>query len=383
MERYYFDHNATTPVRPEVLDAMMPYLTGMYGNPSSAHHFGREARDAVERSRASVAALIHADPDEVYFTGCGTESDNIALAGAVYAAGGGKGVVTTEVEHSAVLRTARKLGDDGFPARFVGVDTSCVVDLDELADTLGDDIAVVSVMHGNNETGVVQPLTEAARIAHDAGALFHTDAVQSAGKVPVDVRAMDVDLLSMSGHKLNAPKGTGVLYIRRGVTVSPLTYGGSHEKGMRPGTENVAGIVAIGVAAELAMKDMAAGHGELVALRDRLEAGIEASIDEVVFNGRDVERLPGTANMSFPGVDGEALLFSLDRKGIAVSTGSACNTGEVEPSHVLVAMGISPKLAQGSLRFSLGWGSDGEGVDHALEVLPPVVKRLRAVSGGV
>jgi len=383
-KRYYFDHNATTPVRPEVVEAMMPYLTEKYGNASSVHYFGREARNALEESRETVARLIGAEPEEIFFTGCGTESDNIALAGFLSAAPPDRnGLITTAVEHSAVLRTAERIRDEGRPVAFIGVDGRCRVDLDALRDAVDERTALVSVMHANNETGVLQDIEEAAAIAHEAGAVFHTDAVQSAGKVPIDVRSMEIDMLSMSGHKLNAPKGVGVLYVRKGIQVSPLTHGGGHERGLRPGTENIAGIVAFARAFELAVSEMAEKGKILSELRDRLEKGIEERISGVLFNGRGAPRLPGTSNVSVPGVDGEALLFSLDMEGVAASTGSACSTGEVEPSHVLLAMGIEPKIAQSSLRFSMGRGSNEEGVEHVLGVLPVIVERLRNISAGM
>lgn len=383
-KRYYFDHNATTPVRPEVIEAMVPYLTKMYGNASSVHSYGREAKNALETSREKIAGFIGADPDEIYFTGCGTESDNIALTGCLKKAPADKnGLVTTTVEHSAILQTAKKLESDGFPVRFTDVDNHCMVDFDALRKAVDDRTALVSIMHANNETGVIQDIEEAARIAHKAGALFHTDAVQSAGKVPIDVRAMGIDMLSMSGHKLNAPKGIGVLYIKNGIKITPLTYGGAHERGIRPGTEDIAGIVAFARAFELSVEEMEEKQKRLLSLRNRLEEGIEERIPDVIFNGRSVPRLAGTSNISVPGVDGEALIFSLDMEGVAASTGSACSTGEVEPSHVLIAMGCEPKIAQSSLRFSMGWGSTEEGVEHILSVLPPIVERLRKISGGI
>jgi len=383
-KRYYFDHSATTPVRPEVVEAMLPYLTRRYGNASSIHSFGREAREAFEESRRKIAGFINAQPDEFYFTGCGTESDNIALAGVILGAREGKNtLVTTSIEHSAIINTGRMLEKKGFKAVFAGVDRHGVVDLDALQDAVGPDAALVSVMHGNNETGAVQPIREAARIAHARGAYFHTDAVQSAGKIPIDVREMGIDLLSMSAHKMNAQKGVGGLFIRRGIQVTPLTYGGHHEHGVRPGTENVPGAVGFARAMELAVANMPAEAKKLSSLRDRLEKGILERIPEVAVNGRGAPRLPGTLNVSFPGVDGEALLMSMDMAGVALSTGSACSIGEVEPSHVLLAMGVNPRTAASSLRFSMGWGTNDEGVNHILEVLPPIVERLRRVSGGV
>lgn len=383
-KRYYFDHNATTPVRPEVIEAMLPWLVERYGNASSVHSFGHEAREALEAGRERIAALIGAQRDELYFTGCGTESDNIALTGYMMSAPAGRNtLVTTAIEHSAILRTGKMLEQRGFRVVFVGVDRMSRVDLDEFRGAVGPDTALVSVMHANNETGVLQQIAEIADIAHAAGALFHTDAVQSAGKVPINVRAMGVDMLSMSAHKMNAQKGLGALFMRRGVAVTPLTWGGHHEHGIRPGTENVAGVAGFARAMELVVSGMPGEAAKLSGLRDRLECGVEEHIKNVTFNGRGADRLPGTSNISFPGVDGEALLIGMDMEGIAVSTGSACSAGEVEPSHVLTAMGIDPRTATSSLRFSMGWGSADEGVDHILAVLPGIVERLRGVSGDV
>ncbi len=382
--RYYFDHNATTIVRPEVVEAMLPWLGEYYGNPSSVHSFGREAKNGLDKAREKTAELINAEPDEIFFTGCGTESDNIALAGCITAADKSRnGLVTSTVEHSAIIKTADDLEEKGYPIARIGVDSACRIDMDALKNSIGGTTRLVSIMHANNETGVVQDIAQAAAIAHDAGAYFHTDAVQSAGKKVIDVKELGIDMLSMSGHKINAPKGVGVLYIKKGVTVNPLMFGGSHESGMRPGTENIPSIVAFATALEIASGEIDEKSRKLSALVKRLEEGMETAVENIQFNGREAERIPGTSNISIPGVDGEALLFSLDMAGIAASTGSACSTGEVEPSHVLVAMGISPKVAQSSLRFSMGYGSTEEGVDRILEVLPPTVKRLRAVSGGL
>jgi len=383
-KRFYFDHNATTPVRPEVLEAMLPYLTEHYGNPSSVHMFGQEARNAMETGREKIARLIGAEPDEIFFTGCGTESDNIALTSYLSTTSEKKnGLVTTAVEHMAIIETGEKLERDGYPVTYIGVDNKSSVDLNVLRNAITERTALVSIMHANNETGVLQDIGEASRIAHEAGALFHTDAVQSAGKIPIDVGVMGIDLLSMSAHKINAPKGIGLLYIRKGVKITPLTYGGGHERGIRPGTENVAGIVGFARALELAVEESAEKGKKLAAMRDRMEKGIEEHISNILFNGRDVPRLPGTSNISIPGVDGEALLFSLDMEGIAASTGSACTSGEVEPSHVLTAMGRDPKVAQSSLRFSMGWGTVDDGIDHILNVLPIIVDRLRKISSGI
>jgi len=380
----YLDHNATTPVRPEVIDAMLPFMTLRYGNASSVHRFGREAKKALEESRERIAGLIGADPEEIYFTGCGTESDNIALSGTLLKAPSGKnGLVTTAVEHSAILKTAARLESIGIPVAYVGVDSRCRVDMDELKAAAIGSTALVSIMHANNETGVLQVIERAAVIAHDAGALFHTDAVQSAGKIPIDVRRMGIDMLSMSAHKLNALKGVGTLYVRKGIILAPVTYGGGHERGLRPGTENVPGIVGFAKAFELAAAERAETGVRLRAMRDRLEDAVRRDIPDVLFNGMGTERLPGTSNISFAGVDGEALLFAMDNEGIAVSTGSACTSGEVEPSHVLVAMGVSPQMAQSSIRFSLGWGTTDNDIDHVASVLPSIVERLRRISAGV
>ncbi len=383
-QRYYFDHNATTPVRPEVIEAMMPYLTHKFGNASSAHSYGREAHLAMERSRETVAGLIGAAPDEIVFTGCGTESDNIALLGYMQSAPEGRNrLITSKVEHSAILKVSARLERDGFQVTRLDVDGLCRVRLDMLKEAVSSSTALVSIMHANNETGVLQNIEEAALIAHEAGALFHTDAVQSTGKIHIDVKKMGIDMLSLSGHKLNAPKGVGAFYIRKGITVTPVTYGGQHEYGIRPGTENIPWIVALARAVELAWESMDEKADILSKLRDRLERGIERDIPDVIVNGKDAPRLPGTTNISFPGVDGESLLFSMDTEGVAVSTGSACTTGEVEPSHVLIAMGREPKVAQSSLRFSMGWGTSEEGVEHILRILPPIVERLRNIAGGI
>jgi len=381
-KRYYLDHNATTPVRPEVVEAMLPYITEKYGNASSVHWFGQVAKNALELSRDKIANFIGANPEEIFFTGCGTESNNIALTGYLAQAPEKKNnLVTTSVEHSAILKTAAKLEKGGISVTYIGVDKHCMVDLDTLRNAVGSNTALVSVMHANNETGVLQNIEEASKIAHKAGALFHTDAVQSVGKIPINVGEMGIDMLSMSAHKINALKGLGALYIKKGINIIPLTYGGGHERGIRPGTENVAGIVGFAKAFELASNEREEKTKILSTLRDNMEKRIEGEISDILFNGIDTERLPGTSNISFPGVDGEALLFSMDMEGIAVSTGSACTTGEVEPSHVLTAMGIPPNVAQSSIRFSMGWGTTEEDIDHVINVLPSIIGRLRKISG--
>jgi len=381
-KRYYLDHNATTPVRPEVVEAMLPYMTEKYGNASSVHWFGQVAKNALELSREKIASFIGADPEEIFFTGCGTESNNIALTGYLAQAPEKKnGLVTTTVEHSAILKTAAKLEKDGIPVTYVGVDKHCMIDLDALRNAVGSGTALMSVMHANNETGVLQNIEEVSKIAHETGALFHTDTVQSAGKIPINVGKMGIDMLSMSAHKINALKGLGALYIKKGINITPLTYGGGHERGLRPGTENVAGIVGFAKALELALNEREEKTKILSTFRDSMEKRMESKISNIFFNGRGAERLPGTSNISFPGVDGEAMLFSMDMEGIAVSTGSACTTGEVEPSHVLIAMGIPHNVAQGSIRISMGWGTTEEDIDHVINVLPSIIERLRKISG--
>ena len=380
--RIYFDHNATTPVEPAVADAMDAAQRGCFGNASSVHTFGQTAKGLLDDARASVAALIGARASDVIFTGSGTESDNIAIRGAAAAAepSGRRHLVASAIEHEAVLNTLKALAKQGWTTTLLPVGASGVVTPDDLAAALTDRTALVSVMHANNEIGTVQPVAELARLAHARGALFHTDAVQSAGKVPVDVNAIGVDLLSISAHKFNGPKGVGALWVRRGSRlVAPIT-GGRQERNRRPGTENVPGIAGLGVAARVAREKLQADGAHLVALRDRLEAGILDRVPGTVVNGTG-ERVPNTANISFTGVEAEALLIALDLEGIAVSTGSACSSGTLAPSHVLRAMGFSPHRAQNSIRFSLGLGNTGDDVTRTINVMPAVVDKLRSLSG--
>ncbi len=380
--RIYFDHNATTPVEPAVADAMDAAQRGCFGNASSVHTFGQTAKGLLDDARASVAALIGARASDVIFTGSGTESDNIAIRGAAAAAepSGRRHLVASAIEHEAVLNTLKALAKQGWTTTLLPVGASGVVTPDDLAAALTDRTALVSVMHANNEIGTVQPVAELARLAHARGALFHTDAVQSAGKVPVDVNALGVDLLSISAHKFNGPKGVGALWVRRGSRlVAPIT-GGRQERNRRPGTENVPGIAGLGVAARVAREKLQADGAHLVALRDRLEAGILDRVPGTVVNGTG-ERVPNTANISFTGVEAEALLIALDLEGIAVSTGSACSSGTLAPSHVLRAMGFSPHRAQNSIRFSLGLGNTGDDVTRTINVMPAVVDKLRSLSG--
>jgi cysteine desulfurase len=374
--RVYLDHNATTPVDPRVVDAMLPFLREQYGNPSSLHWFGQRARAAVEEARASVAALVGAEPADVVFTASGSESDNMAVRGvAARAKEPRRGVVVSAIEHHAVLNTAKGLREDGVPVAVVRADASGLVDLDDLAAKVDSTTALVSLMLANNETGVVQPVAEAARLAHERGALAHCDAVQAAGKVKVDVRALGVDLLTLSAHKLYGPKGIGCLVVRRGTPMAPLVRGGGQERNRRAGTENVAGIVAFGAAARLAAEGLEAETARVAALRDRLEARLLA-LPEAERNGEG-PRLPNTTNVSFAGAEAEGLLIALDLEGVAVSTGAACAAGAVEPSHVLRAMGFAPERVQSSLRLSLGRSTTRADVDRAADVIAAVLARTR------
>jgi cysteine desulfurase len=377
IRRVYLDHNATTPVDPRVLDAMLPFLRDDYGNPSSLHWLGQRARAAVEEARARVAALVGAEPAEIVFTASGSESDNTALRGAAARAKEPRtGVVCSAIEHHAVLNTAKAMRDEGRPVGLVRVGEGGVLDLDDLAARVDDGTAVVSVMLANNETGVVQPVAEAARIASGRGAVTHCDAVQAAGKVPIDVRELDVDLLTLSAHKLCGPKGVGCLYVRRGTPMAPLVRGGAQERNRRAGTENVAGIVGFGAAAALARESLGAEAPRVRGLRDRLEARLLA-IPGACRNGEG-PRVPNTTNVSFEGLDAEALLIALDLEGVAASSGAACAAGGIEPSHVLRAMGLPPERVQSSLRFSLGRTTTEADIEHAADVITSVVGRMRS-----
>lgn len=375
------DHSATTPVRPEVLEAMLPYLTNDFGNPGSIHGFGRSARRAIDAAREQVAALVSTDPRDVFFTSGGTESDNLALRGVVAATRrrGRKRVVTTAVEHHAVLEAAQYVRDfDGVDLQVAPVDREGRVDPEELAALIDADTVLVSVMHANNETGAVQPIERIAELCAERGVPFHTDAVQSAGKLAIDLRAVPVGLLALSAHKLYAPKGVGACCVRKGVPIEPQAVGGAQERGRRAGTENVAGIVGFGKACELAREELAAEAERLARLRDRLQGGILEAIPDAWVNGPLEHRLPNILNVGFKGVDGESLILALDLEGIAVSSGSACTAGSLDPSHVLLAMGLSHEDAQGALRFSLGRGNTEADIDRVLAVLPEVVERVRA-----
>lgn len=386
--RLYFDHNATTPVAPEVLEAMLPFLREEYGNASSIHHFGQRARAAVERARAHVAELIHCEPQEVIFTSGGTEADNLAIQGVVRAsAHAAKHVITTAIEHHAVLHVCKALEREGVPVTYLPVSSEGVVDPAQVRQAIRPDTALITIMHANNEIGTIQPIAEIAAIAREAGVALHTDAVQSAGKIPVDVRRMGVDLLTLSAHKFYGPKGIGALFIREGIALHPVLFGGHNEDDPRPGTENVAGIVGLGAAAQLARESLPREGPRLRALRDRLEAGILSTIEHVGVNGLAARgpgsesiRAPNTSNLYFDFIEGESLVIALDLQGMACSTGSACSSGAVEPSHVLLALGLAVERARASLRLSLGKQNTEQDVDILLRTLPAVVDRLRALS---
>ncbi len=380
--RIYLDHNATTPLDPAAADRMTQAMREVWGNASSVHHFGQQAKAALDEARSSVASLIGADASDIIFTAGGTESDNLAIRGAAEAleAAGRKHLITSAIEHEAVLTTMKALARRGWKVTTIPVDASGIVSADRLRDAMTDDTALVSVMHANNEIGTIQPITDLAAIAHERGALFHTDAVQSAGKIPIDVRALGVDLLSIAGHKFYGPKGSGALWIRRGVRLqSPIT-GGKQERNRRAGTENVPALVGLGVASAVALKKIESESPRLAALRDRLEAGILASISGTERNGAAAPRVPNTTNISVDRVEAESLLIGLDLAGIAVSSGSACSSGTLEPSHVLKAMGLPHHRTLGSIRFSLGTSNTDADIDRVLEALPPIVEKLRSLT---
>src|SRR5688572_8533588 len=382
MERIYLDHNATTPLSPAVAERMGTALRDQWGNPSSVHHFGQKAKAAVDEARSAVATLVGADPSEVIFTSGGTESDNFAIRGVAEAleATGRKHLIASSIEHEAVLNTMKALARRGWKTTLLPVDQSGIVSLEALGAALTDDTALVSVMHANNEIGTIQPIAELAKIAQARGAVFHTDAVQSAGKIPIDVKTLGVDLISLSAHKFYGPKGAGALWIRRGLRLqSPLT-GGKQERSRRAGTENVAGVVGLGVAAQIAKAKMTEEAARLALLRDRLEEGVLGAVTGTVVNGARSSRVPNTTNISFERVEAESLLIALDLAGFAVSTGSACSSGTLEPSHVLKAMGFSAHRTQNSIRFSLGAANTEADIDRLVDALPAVVEKLRSLT---
>jgi cysteine desulfurase len=378
MRRVYFDNNATTPVLPEVFEAMRPYLLEQYGNASSIHRHGQEARAAVERARDSVAKLLGCTPSEIVFTSGGTEADNLAIFGT---AAEGDHVITSAIEHHAVLHACNRLERLGCSVTYLPVDGRGLVNPDDVRRALNPATKLISIMMANNETGVLQSLEEIGRIASEADAYFHTDAVQAAAKVPIAVNNIACDLLSISGHKIHAPKGVGALYVRKGTALQPILYGGSHERSRRAGTENVPGIVALGKAAEIAVDGLRNGSvEELARMRDRLQQAIVTHTDGVGVNGMGAPRVPNTSNIYFDSIDGEALVIALDLKGLAVSTGAACSSGATEPSHVLTAMGLPPDRGRASIRFSLGKQNTPEDLDYALALIPETVARLRELS---
>jgi len=400
MNRVYLDFNATTPVEPEVLDAMLPFFSTEFGNAASIHTFGQKSRAAVETAREKVAALIGARPQEIVFTSGGTESDNHAIFGvvlqpllqarsevegsvahgAVRSGEIGRHIITTAIEHEAVLNACQALEKEGVAVTYLPTDHEGQIDLEELRRAIRPETILITIMHANNELGTIQPLEEIGRMAAEADVYLHSDAVQSAGKIPIDVNALGVDLLSLSGHKLYAPKGIGALYVRGGTRLRQLLYGGHHQRGFRPGTENVAGIVGFGKAAEIARKSLAETAQRVSTLRDNLERGLLHRVPHSRVNGGAAPRTPNTANLVFPGVEGEALLIALDLRGLACSTGAACSSGAVEPSHVLTAIGLPPEEARASLRFSLGRHTTSADLDFALNVVPAAVAQLRELS---
>ena len=378
MRRVYLDNNATTPVLPEVLDAMRPYFGEHFGNASSIHHHGPETRAAVERSRESVANLLGCRPAEVVFTSGGTEADNLAIFGLAHS---GDHVIASTIEHHAVLNSCRQLQERGAEVTFVPVDGRGIVNPDDVRQALRPNTKLVTIMYANNETGVIQPVEEFGKICAEADVYFHTDAVQAASKIPIDVKAIGCDLLSISGHKFHAPQGIGGLYVRKGTKLAALFYGGSHERSRRAGTENVPGIVGLGKAAELAMKSFAAGEDRaMAALRDRLQAAILSQVDSAGVNGDGAPRVPNTTNIYFDYIEGEALVIALDLKGLSVSTGAACSSGAIEPSHVLTAMAMRADRARASIRFSLGKQNRADDVEFATQLVPGAVERLRELS---
>ena len=378
--RIYLDNNATTPVLPEVFEAVHPRFLEHFGNASSIHRNGQESRAAVERARDSVARLLGSSPQEIIFTSGGTEGDNLAIVG-LTTAGNRVHIITSKIEHHAVLHSCKHLEDNGAEITYLSVDSRGLVDPDDVRRALKPNTRLISIMLANNETGVVQPVEEIGRIAAEANAYFHVDAVQAAAKIPINVKSIGCTALSISGHKMHAPQGVGALYVRKGTHLHPLFYGGRHERSRRAGTENVPGIVGLGKAAELAMEAFAHGDNETTArLRNRLEQGILAQVEDAGVNGVDAPRVPNTSNIYFDHIDGESMVISLDLKGLAVSTGAACSSGALEPSHVLTAMGLRPDRTRASIRFSLGKQNTSEEIDLALALVPEVVARLRELS---
>lgn len=374
--RVYLDHNASTPVHPEVLAEMLPYFGEIYGNPSSIHGFGRAAREGVDTARERIARFLRVQPDEIVFTSGGTESDNFAVKGLAAARGRGH-LITSRIEHHAVLRTCQALEGQGFEVTYVPVDEHGMVDPDDVRRALRPDTFAITIMHANSEVGTIQPIGAIGRLARAHGIAFHVDAVQTLGKLPIDVDELGIDVLSFSGHKIYGPKGVAAVYIRKGTRMVAVQHGGEHERRRRAGTENVAGIVGLGKAVEVRARDMHEEAGRLATLRARLWEGIEQSVPDVRLSGHPVQRLPGTASLLFRHVESESIVLGLDLKGIGVSAGSACTSGNVEPSHVLVAMGVELEWAMGAVRCSLGRGTTAEDVDYVIACVGPLVEKLR------
>jgi cysteine desulfurase len=381
IRRVYLDHAATTPVRPEVADIMVRYMVEKFGNPSSIHSFGREARQAVDDARDKIAEFIGAEPREIIFTSGGTEADNLALKGVLEAnPSKGRHIITSQIEHHAILHTCEYLEKRGYSVTYLPVDSYGMVSPEDVASAFRNDTAVVSIMMANNEVGTIQPVEKIGRICREKGVPFHTDSVQALGQIPVNVGKLGIDMMSVSSHKIYGPKGIGVLYLRRGIRVTPLAHGGVHERGLRAGTENIPGIVGFGKACELAMAEFDQRVTHYEAVRDRLMDGILTTIPHSRLNGHRTVRLPNNCNVSILYVEGESMLLNLDMNGIAASSGSACTSGSLEPSHVLMAMGVKHEEAQGSLRFTVGTGTTIDDIDYVLSVLPRIVERLRAMS---
>jgi len=381
MKRIYLDYAATTPMHKDVLEAMQPYFTDKFGNPSSIHSFGREAKSAIDKSRDLIANFIGAKSDEILFTSGGTESDNQAIKEVVFTnSQRGNHIITTTIEHHAVLETCHLLKNLGYKITYVPVDKFGLVNPDEIKSAITDKTILISVMHANNEIGSLEPITEIGKIAKERGILFHTDAVQTFGAIPINVDELNIDMLSASAHKLYGPKGIGILYVRKGTRIGSLLHGGSQERRKRAGTENVAGIVGFGKAVEIAKIDMEKDDLKLKILNDRLKNGISSRIDDIFYNGHPEKRLPKNISVCIKYIEGESMLLNLDMKGIAASTGSACSSGSLEPSHVMLAIGLPHELAHGSLRFTMGKYTTEQDIDYVLEILPPIVEKLRSMS---
>ncbi len=381
MRKVYFDHSATTPVDPQVVEAMIPFFSEKFGNPSSIHSFGRETKVALEEAREKVAAFCNVRPADIYFTSGGTESDNMAIKGVAYEfKKKGRHIITSQIEHHAVLHCCEYLEKDGFEVTYLRPDKYGMIHPEAVAEAMRKDTILISIMHANNEVGTINDIEKIGALAREKGVLFHTDAVQTFGKLPIDLGLLPVDLLSVSGHKIYGPKGVGLLYIRKGVRLAQLTHGGGHERGRRPGTENIPGIIGLAKAVELRQQRMNQESEALKKLRDAFYEKLTQAIPRLHLNGHPKQRLAGHLNVSFEGIEGEALLLSLDLKGVAASSGSACTSGSLDPSHVLAAMGMKPELARASIRFTLGSENTEEDVDYVAGILPEIVQRLRSMS---